>query len=61
MNTWIWLHPLRGGAYLVNMSNVCYFVGNDDDHTTKLVFANGEEMIVTESENYVINGLKHEL
>lgn len=60
MNPWIWLHPLRGGAFLVNMSNVCYFVGNADN-TTKLVLANGEEMIVKESESYILNGLNHKL
>ena len=57
MNIWNWLHPISGGAILVNMSNVCYFVGDENNHA-KLVLANGEKVIVYESEDYILNTLK---
>ena len=57
MNKWIWLHPLRGGAFLVNMSNVCYLFGDENDNT-KLVLANGKEIIVHECEDFILKALK---
>ena len=57
MNTWIWLHPLRGGAFLVNLSNVCYLYGTDEGNT-KLMLSNKEEMIVRESEDYILDLMK---
>lgn len=60
MNTWIWVHPAIGGAILLNMSNVVYLFGSKDG-TTMLVLTNGKELVVEESEEYIIKGLNHEL
>ena len=60
MNTWIWVHPTIGGTILLNMTNVVYLFGSKDG-TTMLVLANGKELVVKESEEYIIKGLNHEL
>ena len=60
MNTWIWVHPTIGGVILLNMTNVVYLFGSKDG-TTMLVLTNGKELVVKESEEYIIKGLNHEL
>jgi len=57
MNTWFWLHPLRGGVYLVNLTNVCYLTDDGEGHA-KVSLSNGEEMIVEESMDYVCETMK---
>ena len=57
MNTWFWLHPLRGGVYLVNLGNICYLTDNGDGHA-KLSLSNGEEMIVNESMDFIFETLQ---
>ncbi len=60
MNTWMWLRPTIGGAILLNMNNVVYLFGSKDG-TTTLVLSNNRELVVKESEEYIIKGLNHEL